>query len=222
METDEGRVVLIAPTERHPLTTLGPHSSLPERYGADILFAVKGKWVGIQRKEIADLIASVHDGRLAREMSMMKSLALGVLIVEGKLQWTMDGELLTKGYGKNWTRAHHQGLLWSVQQKGYWVAFTDDAHGTVDAAEMLESWLRKDKHQSLDRRPGPDSMWGTPGNEDFQRHMVMGLPGVGVELAERIIKELGVPFQWRVTEEDLMRVSGIGKKKAQAMLKVLG
>ena len=62
------------------------------------------------------------------------------------------------------------------------------------------------------------SMWGTPSNEDYQRHLVMGLPGVGPELADRIVKKFrGVPWIWTINYEDLINVEGIGPKKARAI-----
>lgn len=175
----------------------------------------------MQRKEINDLVASVADGRLAREMAMMKRLSVAVLVVEGKPSWTMDGSLISKGFGKPWTRRQHRGLLWSVREKGVWVEWTDGAEDTVVACRELEAWVRKGKHGSLERRPGPESVWGQLTNRDYARHVVMGLPGVGPELAGRIVDTFGMPFGWKVSVEELMTVNGIGRKKAESMLKAL-
>ncbi len=226
--------MLIAPTERHPITTLGKTSSLPEQYGVDILFPVQSTWVGIQRKEINDLVASVYDGRLARELAMMKRCTLSVLVVEGKPQWTMDGELMGRsqygnhGNGKpgkstsKWTRSQHRGLLNSVRSQGVWTDSTESASDTVDFARGLETWLKKEKHGMLHSRPGPETIWGSPTNRDYARHLIMGLPGVGGELADRILDQLGIPFGWCVSREDLLSVPGIGPKRADQMMRSLG
>jgi len=67
------------------------------------------------------------------------------------------------------------------------------------------------------------SPWGKPGNAEYARHLLMGLPGVGVELADRILKEFGnIPWQWTCTMEDLMRVPGMGKVKAKKIMEVFG
>ena len=50
----------------------------------------------------------------------------------------------------------------------------------------------------------------------------MGIPGVGAELADRIVKRFGVPFQWKISQEDLETVEGIGKKKAQKIWAAIG
>lgn len=210
---------LVAPTEPKPMHVLGKLSSLPERHGADVLLHVAGGvgWVGVQRKEMSDLVASVNDGRLAKEVQQMRAgfLSRAVLVVEGRPKWTLDGALVS-GF-TNWTRDQHLALLFSVQAEGVWVGGTDDVAGTVSYVRALDGWLRKSKHTALVRRPGPVSMWGKPTNEDYARHLVMGLPNVGPELARRIVEKFGIPFRWKVGVEDLMTVEGIGKKKAESI-----
>lgn len=213
--------MLIAPTESNALKALGKSSLLPEKHGVDILFAYNGGWYGIQRKEISDLIASVHDGRLQRELGQMKRLEKAVLLVEGKIQFTMDGELMGKGFGQPWTRKQHMGLLWSVREKGVWVDQSESLTDTIAFASAFEAWVRKGKHHSLDRRPGPVTVWGKPDDTDYACHLVQGLPGMGPELAQRIVQMYGLPFGWKVSREDLLKVPGIGKKTADQLWRSL-
>ena len=70
----------------------------------------------------------------------------------------------------------------------------------------------------MDVRPGPVSMWGKADNREWQMHLLQGLPGIGVEMAGRVLDELGMPLQWSVTEEELLRVPGMGPKKVRAAL----
>lgn len=206
--------MFIAPTEPAELKTLGTVALLPETFGVDILFAARAQWFGIQRKELSDLISSVHDGRLGKEVSQMKRLAQGMQVVEGRPTWTLDGELVTNGLGYRWTKAQHRGLLWSVRSKGVWVDATDNIGETISLVQMFEAWMRKTKHVSLDRRPGPVSYYGKPDDHDYACHLVQGLPGVGEGLAEKIVEKYGVPFGWKISQEDLMAIPGIGKVKA--------
>lgn len=207
--------MLIAPTERPPITSLGATSSLPEKWGADIIFPAHGKFVGIQRKEFSDLIASVRDGRLAKEIAQMQRLGMAVLIVEGRPRWTTDGYLVSN-WGKGWSKKEFRGLLCSVQQAGVWVMVTEDANDTVVACKDLEHWALKDKHQSLMRRPGPVSVWGKASHHDFASHVLQGLPGLGPEMADRIIKHFGkLPIGWTVEQEEMLQVPGVGKKRVE-------
>lgn len=214
--------MFVSPAEPAKLREGRKVSTLCEARGADFLFTAHGKWVGVQRKEVQDFLSSVADGRLQKELAQLQMCHHKVLIVEGKVSWTLDGEMMGKGYGRTWTRKQWRAILWGVRAKGVWVEFTESLSDTSNTLLWLEQWFTKDNHNSLDRRPGPVSLWGHPSNQDYQRHVVMGLPGVGPELADRIVRTFnGVPFGWRITEEDLMQVEGIGKKKAATIFKCL-
>lgn len=215
-------MLLVAPTEPKFLRELGRTSSIPEKWGVDFLFNSNGGWYGIQRKEVNDLVASMQDGRLAREMAQMKRLTVGMLIVEGPVRFTLDGVLMRSGYGKDIKRAAFRGILWSVQARGYAVQHTESMADTADTIGTFQAYIGKGKHRALDRRPAATSIWGNPNNRDYAAHLVMGLPGVGPELAERIIEQFdGVPFGWRITEADLKAVPGIGVKKAHTIYRAL-
>ena len=56
---------LVSPTEPPYVKRLGRTSSIPELYGADVLWeSGRAGKVGVQRKAYADLVDSVYDGRL--------------------------------------------------------------------------------------------------------------------------------------------------------------
>lgn len=217
--------MLISPTDRE-LHQLGRVSSLPEKWGCDVLIRTDNdQWIGIQRKELKDFIASVQDGRLGEEVRRMNAcgrLDVKVLLIEGRARWTNDGVYMGNGYGAQWTLAQHRGMLWSAQLKGLWVDWTDSIQETRVWLRMFEQWCEKNKHNALDRRPGAIGAWGTPDSREFGLHLIQGLPGIGPELAGRIYDEFkGVPWAWTVTLEQLMKVPGIGKKRAAEMLKTL-
>lgn len=214
--------MFVSPAEPQRLRQGRKVSPLCESRGADFLFVAHGQWVGIQRKEIQDFIASLTDGRLQKELAQLQSCPNRVLILEGKIQWTTEGEMLGKGYGRTWTRKQWRGVLWGIRAKGIWIEYTDDISDTLNTLDWIEQWFTKDTHGSLDRRPGPMSLWGHPSNEDYQRHIIMGLPGVGPELADRICRTFnGVPFGWRIAKEELLQVPGIGIKKAETIYNCL-
>lgn len=212
----------VAPTEPEALRTLGTSSSLPEEYGADVLFIAQDKrLVGVQRKELNDLISSVHDGRLAREASKMGRLQLAVLVVEGEVAWTRDGVMMDQY--RRWSRSQHRRLLYTIRSKGIWVVETTSLTETVNAIEDLKAWAEKAEHLSLVRRPAAPSPWGKPGTRDWQLWVLQGLPGVGPGLAEAIIThfEGQMPVGWIVTEDELAKVPGLGPKRLKALMDCL-
>lgn len=152
----------------------------------------------------------------------MQSLDQRMLIVEGPVRFTNEGEMMDRPFGQKLSRKQWKGLLWSARLKGIWVETSESMDDTIEQLAWFEEWFKRDKHSALERRPGPVSMWGNPTNEDYQRHLVMGLPGVGPELAGRIVEKFkGVPWEWTIAFEELTTIDGIGAKKARSIYDAL-
>ena len=214
--------MLISPTEPADLRALGKTSSIPERFGVDVMWAGKPpyKRCGAQRKEINDFLASVKDGRLAKERQQMQALDLAVLILEGPTPWADDGSLMNLHH--NWTVAQHWKYLWSVQADGIWIHTTRSLEQTMQAVAALEAWSRSE-HKSGKTRPGPEGEWGKPGSRDWQMHFLQGLPGLGPEMAERIVDHFdGVPVVLDVSREELLKIDGLGPKRVDTIIELLG
>lgn len=176
--------------------------------------------VGIQRKELSDLVASVRDGRLQKELAQMKALPLAAFLIEGKEQWTNDGLAM---WSSSWTRSQHLGTLWGIQSRGFWLAYSQDLTQTIAWLSAFEKWLAKERHVSLAVRPGQraSSVWGTSASEDYALHFLQGIPGVGIDIAKKIYDRFGVPIAWTITDLDLQQIPGIGQKKAAAIISAL-
>lgn len=216
--------MFIAPTEPAAFKHLGASTTLPEEYGVDFLWQSNLGLVGVQRKQFpSDFLASVHDGRLNREYSMMKELALPVLMLEGAAHWTTSGNLIRDRNAKRngWTKTQHRNYLHAVQSRGIQVACTDSIQDSIGYLADLQSWTEKQDHHSLDTRPGPTgSGWARVTNVDYQYHLIQGLPGVGPKLARAILGTIGMPFGLRVGIEELTTVPGVGKVMAEKIVKV--
>lgn len=169
--------------------------------------------VGVQRKEIHDLIASRSDGRLAKELAQMKALDQGILLIEGRLKWTSDGVLSTSR--SKWTRAEHMGLLFSVQSTGVWVNSSESLSESREYLRSLEKWFSKESHKGINVRPKPTTLWGTRTNRDYAIHFIQGLDGIGPKVAGDIFDKFGMPFNLTIGVADLMTVPGVGKKRAE-------
>lgn len=208
--------MLVSPTEpQKAVRQLGQISSTPEKYGVDFMWISKVGSVGVQRKAITDLIASVHDGRLGKELVQMEQLDIGVVIIEGSLRWTENGTLVTNAM---WSQAQHQGLLFSIMYRSYWTLHTASLEDTIQSLSRLEAWTNKESHGSLRAtRPKPQGLWGQPNSRDWGVHVLQSLPGCGGGTAERIYDQYGLPLKWTVSKHDLLEVKGIGTKKAQML-----
>jgi ERCC4-type nuclease len=211
--------MLIAPTEPLALRKLGKVSSLPEKYGADVLMTGVAGTYGIQRKEVTDLVASVYDGRLAKEMAQWKSLNQSVLLVEGQLPWSNDGVLLSTR--QTFTKAQYLGLTFSVQSAGSWMLYTSSLTDTSDAVSALQTWVMKEHHSGLARPKPAKNEWGRVDSRDWCIHVLQSWESIGKESAAAIYDKFGLPLQWTVTETDLLTIPGIGKKRAGMMIESL-
>lgn len=213
--------MLVSPAEPKPLRDLGQSSAVPERYGADFLFPspVFGS-IGIQRKELADFVASNYDDRLDRELSQMKALGLGVLLLEGRARFTEDG--MAMWTRTKWSVAMHRGRLWSIQNEGVWVDSVESMAETIEWLELFQKWTAKARHGKRNRK-GPRDEWGKSKNADWGCHLLQGFDGIGYETAKALVDAFGgVPLQWSVTEKELLAVKGIGKGRARKLMEALG
>ena len=216
---------LIAPSEGDLLKSLGTVSSVPERHGADVLWAeraVRGL-IGVQRKELSDLIESSRDGRLSKEVAQLRSCKLAFLLVEGRPQWTVDGVLVHR-YAV-WTRRAHHALLRSVQLRGIVVEFTDSLSDTVARVEEIADYAAKGSHTSLDRRPKPMSDgWGKLTDEAWGCHLLQSVDGIGPTQAKAIWDYFNghLPIGLTVPVERLAEIKGLGPKRLTAIRRAFG
>lgn len=217
--------ILIAPTEPMSLKAIGQSSSVPERYGCDVLLSSAARGLcGIQRKEFTDFLASIHDGRLNRELASMSRLHTSILLIEGRPRWSTDGHLMTGSrFGYKWTLNAHLNFLRSVQELGVWVETTDSLSETIVAVRAFQDWLSKGKHLSLRTRPRPRGAWGEPTSAEFCSWVLQSFPGIGPTQAEAILEHFGrLPLQWDVSAEEMMGVKGMGKVRVDNLFKGLG
>ena len=203
--------MLISPTEPRQFRSLGTYSIVPEKYGVDFLIPspLFGR-VGVQRKEISDLVASIQDGRVEREIWQQRDLSQAIWLIEGRVEWNVDGLLLSSATRQRYTRAMHLGVLLSLQSYGCWMLNSQSLPDSIALLSSLNKWLMKEKHTSLLRRPAMARQ--VQGDlVDERIHIMQGFPKVGYERAKRIVEHCGgrLPFGMR-DGVDLTDVPGVG------------
>lgn len=221
--------MLVSPAERHSaILELGKVSSKPERMGVDVAFKHKKLWYGIQRKEMKDFVASVNDKRLSREIQQMKVLEQALLVVEGNVRFSLEGEWLGRTGGPRWTQSAHLSALMSLQAAGVWVLNAADQASTAAVCVAFEAWVKKGQHSLLVSTRGAARSilpgWGTATNTDYQRHVLEGLPDTGPERATLIREEFGgLPFTWKPGAlERMAAIRGIGPKTIAKYIDAIG
>lgn len=223
-------MIYISPAEPKMFWVLGEISEEPEQAGVDFMWSSPMGMVGVQRKQFpGDFLASVHDGRLNREyLQMDAALDIKVLMLEGKGNWTVDGELI-ESWGhrgdqqrrRQWNQTTHRNYLSSVQIiKGVTVQQSQNMHDSMSFIKEFFIWTQKKEHTALDVRPAAQAQgyWDSLSNRDFQRYWLQSMPIIGPKLANNILDHLGFPFSIHVTKEDLMEVEGIGEVRASRIM----
>jgi ERCC4-type nuclease len=206
--------ILVSPAElRHDiLAVLGPSSPEPESYGADFLILSPQGLVGIQRKEVRDLIASIHNSdRLQREIVQMEELETAFLIVEGDWDWNRQGISSRTGIPHN----YYRGIVLSLQiEHGINVITTGNLLDTAETIIHLDQWFQKEEHGSLLRK--------AKSKVPPEIHILQHFPSIGLAKAKAIYNWFGrVPLRWDVDKASMMQIPGMGKVTVDKLWKVL-
>jgi DNA excision repair protein ERCC-4 len=219
-------MILVSPTEPLHVRAMGKVSSTPENSGCDVLIVSRRKKLGIQRKRFPeDLIASLEDGRLSDQLTKMASLDRACVVLIGYPRFTGDGELVYNSYSqRTWTFGSIWGAVASMALEArvgtFWVR---DEQEFVALMGVLEGWNGRERHTTVSTRSRPKAKgWGIS-RKVQEAHFLQGLPGVGPELAERIVERFGgLPLKWAVTPTEMMTVPGVGKQKVEKMREMVG
>lgn len=168
--------LFISPTEPAVLRALGTTSLLPETYGMDIFYMPTK--LGIQRKTIPDLYASISDGRLSKQIAQRQSSDIeAVLLVEGN-----PGNPITP-----MTEEQIWMAILSIQRSGYLYIQTRNLTHTLATVGSIVKYYDKPSHALVNRPPSIHSDW--------RLTLLQLLPGVGGVKAVKILSEMGFPFE---------------------------
>lgn len=211
-------MLLVSPAEPPALRKLGTVSATPETVGADFLFPTQHGLVGVQRKEVRDLVASVHGDRIARELGQSTDLYRMVLLVEGDWEWQPSGDSrVCPGF----SRAQYDGLMLSFQEIGWYVMTSVDLADTMQVLGRIQRWFEKADHTSLRQRPKSRAPWGSHLNREWGMFWWQSFDGIGVGMAGVLYDHVGVPACWTVSEAELLAIAGVGKRRAKKILDAL-
>lgn len=209
----------VSPTEPESLREIADVVSMhPEDYGVDALIHGLAHSIGIQRKTIPDLLSSVGDGRLAEQVAKMHRLDHTIVLIEGRTNWTSEGYLIVNSWGERVSRTSFRKMVLTIRAAGVHVEFSSDLADTIDWIKVACSWADAHDHSTL-KPKGKETRgdWGEKRRDHYRVSVLCSLPGIGPELASRILDEIGWPFE---LTGDLMQVKGVGKKKVDEVRRI--
>jgi ERCC4-type nuclease len=195
---------IVSSTEPTQLRRVGSSSTEPEEHGCDVLAIGPLCVVGFQRKEFpGDFTSSLADGRISDFIIKAGNSRLvdqAVIILEGELKALTRDEICNiMAVCLSLQLTHGIPIIWS--------------RGVSDTAKLVQTvgeWLNKPEHHGLLSKP---KRAGSP-----QEALLQGLPGIGQELASRIMETVGMPIG---LVKDISQVVGIGKKKLAKIKELL-
>jgi len=142
----------------------------------------------VERKTVRDLIASVSDGRLERQLSIMTQFPHRFLLLHVK---SLRDAQVSCVYA-NWTWERVLGVLRDVQYEGVPVEFVLGDEGVERSLVALYRWTGRDEHVSL-HRPSPPVVTGMYMDPDYRAQvaMFMCIPEVGEKGAVALREQFG-------------------------------
>ena len=167
--------------------------------------------VGVELKTVEDFVDSIVDGRLLEQLKLLKkSFEKPVVVIQGSRDL----------YGvRNVHPNAIRGMLATVAVSyGIPLVFTVDEKDTagflIAVARREQSSGSRDFSPHADRKP--------LSLKEQQEYIVSAIPGVGPALAKTLLKEFGsVKAVFSADVDALTKVSGVGKKIAESIVRVL-
>lgn len=194
-----------------------------------LLFTERGA-IAAERKAVpGDLLASVTDGRLARECAAMREEAqYRFLIHEGRILYTPDGYVKDGHIQRRWTRTGVRNLLRSIRfVEGADIEFSDNIEDTINVLREIHGYFNNE-HGSYRARPRLESNWPVTLYEERYMYWLQGLPtteygrGIGPSRAKRVAQVFPNPSSlFSASVEGIVTVSGIGERTAKGIWEFL-
>jgi ERCC4-type nuclease len=216
--------VVITTNEPEDIKKLFRPDSIEIPMNFDLLLYTKSGTIPIERKAIpGDLLSSVEDGRLHREMTAMRDeSAINILLLHGDFVYQKDGTLWGKK-GRSWTKKGIRNLLRTVQfVEGLYIEQAHSDQELVEIVNELQEYFDNQSHLGLKRRPGLQSDWFVTTREDKVCYFYSGLPSVSAVRAKALCEKFPDPIMlYQASIEDIRQIDGFGKKMSEQVFRFL-
>jgi len=191
------------------------------------LFTNSGS-VGIERKKVpGDLLSSITDGRLTREVQAMREeTQFQIVLLHDAMPYHKDGTVNMRGNkGSNWTKKGVRNLLRTLEYvEGVYIEQADDDEELVQVVIELQEYfdMLKSKHLSFKFRPGLQSSWLMPLRQEKVMYFYQGLPSISAVRAKSLASKFPSPLQlYQASTEDIQQIPGFGSRLADKIYNFL-
>ena len=196
--------------------------TIEQQQDFDFLLYTKQGRIPRERKVFPeDFIASVGDGRFAKECAAMREVSkFSGVIAEGKPRYSQQGKLWVNHIESRWTRPAIRNLIRSLRYvEGCDVEWSEDVDETAQLLVETQKYFDAEYHYSLRTRSGIVSSWLTPTYEERLIRFYSGLPGISTTIATKMVPYFPTSMKLHsATFEQLLEVSPIGKKRAERII----
>ena len=177
-------------------------------FSGDMFFlSVNWQKIGVERKEVSDLINSIGSGRMANQLqNMLDYYDISILLIEGSLR-VQSGQILNEHGGTRWLLEAYRNFIRTWQDRGITIERTTDSEDTVERLKELYAYYQKPCHTGGYTR----KIAGDP-------RLLAFPPSVGAKTGKKILDHFGSLSNVAVaTVDDLMSVDDVGAKRAEAI-----
>lgn len=175
--------------------------------------------IGVERKKVpGDLLSSIEDGRLGREIvAMREDTDIQVILLHGKIKYKQDGTVYVGAKRQShWTEKGITNLLRTIEYvERCYIEYANNDQALLTILEDLQEYMDKGKHLSLKGRPGIQKEWIVSTSQERVIYFYQGIPGIRIVRAKYIQEKFPNPVDlFGANVDDISKINGIGKSTA--------
>ena len=184
--------------------------------GFDFMLYTENGVVGLERKKVpGDLISSIEDGRLGREiLAMRDECQIMVILLHGTMRFNPNGTLrLGRRTSYRWTDKGIRNIKRTLEfVEGCYIEYARNNIELVAVVNELQDYLDDDTHLSMKGRTPLRSDWIKSTYYERVRYFYDGLPGVAVVGAKKLADRFPTPLElYSASIEEIMEIPRMGK-----------
>jgi len=170
--------------------------------------------LGIERKNVFDLVHSVYSNKLERQLfELCSTFEYSFLIIEGRIQ-----DLFFNHHTTHWTVKHHMGFLasYSLKFPNLCILSTDNKSQTLTLLNAIAEKCVEPSAIGLET-----DFKEVKYRADPLLLQILVIPNIGLKRAKTLLEHFKHPFKlYNASIEEISKLDGFGEKTAESVKKV--